>query len=125
MKYRPEDYARALAELLDKASGKKEENILGRFIVAIKKNGDWGLRRKIMQAAEGEIVKKQGGRIILAEFARESALPKFLKVDSKDRFKKVINPKLIAGLRVTIDGERTADFSFERKLNKLFKRHDA
>ena len=100
---------------------KNEDDILERFIATIKKNGDWGIRRKIFNAAEVEIVKKRGGRIFVAEFAREFPAPEFFKtLSAEDRFKKIINPKLVAGVRVTIDGSRTADFSFESKLRKLF-----
>ncbi len=121
MKYAPREYAAAFLEVLGATPTKKEKEIMKRFLALIRKNGDWNFRKKISDAVEEAAVSKAGGRIILAQFARATPLPQFLKRGrAKDVLKVSINPKLVAGLRVTINGSREADFSFQRKLRKLF-----
>lgn len=73
--------------------------------------------------------------MILVESARnlsENMKKEFLKVFSakggfasgekkEDKIVFINNANIIAGARITIDGERELDFSFRRKLSKLFK----
>lgn len=124
MKYKPEIYSRALAEALNSKTI-SETDILKNFLRAVQKNGDWIGISKILRAAETRLVKNRGGRMVLVESARD--LPKnvaerFLKkFEKEDKVEFSKNPLLIAGARITIDGERELNFSFRRKLNKLFR----
>lgn len=124
MKYLPETYAEALGELLETIPASGHEKLMDNFIAAIRKNGDYGRVGKITAAVEKEVVKKNGGRWVRVEFARavdgslRSAVEK--NFSAQDRIEETINPEIIAGVRVTIDGERELDNSMRRKLNKLF-----
>lgn len=124
MKYSPETYAKAFGELLETIPASGHKKLVDNFIAAIRKNGDYGRMGKITEAVEKTVVKKNGGRWIRVEFARavdgslRSDVEK--KFSAKDRIEEMINPEIIAGVRITIDGEKELDNSMRRKLNKLF-----
>ena len=112
MKYAPHIYARAFLEV--KPDPEK-------FLSVVLKNGDYERLDKIVEAIEMREVQAHGGRIVELEFARISELAKKFKFSSHDRVHTKINPSLVAGVRVTVDGEQELDVSLQRKLNKLFQ----
>lgn len=134
MKHKPEIYAAALSRVLSE-NKESEDGILNNFLRAVRKNGDWVGISKILRAVETRFVKNRGGRMVLVESARdlpEDMKKEFLKVFSakggfasgekkEDKIAFINNANIIAGARVTINGEQELDFSFRRKLNKLFK----
>lgn len=134
MKYKPEIYANAFSKALAE-NKESEDGILNNFLRAVRKNGDWIGISKILRAVEAHFVKNRGGRMVLVESARdlpEDTVEKFLKSFSaqggsasggkkEDKIAFLNNANIIAGARITIDGETELDFSFRRKLNKLFK----
>lgn len=124
MKYPAETYARALAEALVKTSDKEKGNVIRRFSTLLRKTGDIARAGKIIRAFEKLTVKKGGGRWVEVEFARPLDVKLASKIGksfaAKDRIEETINPALIAGVRVTIDGGQELDNSLARKLKKLF-----
>lgn len=124
MKHKPEIYADALSKALSE-NKESEVGILKNFVSVVRKNGDLIGISKIFRAVEARFVKNRGGRMVLVESARnlpENIAEKFLKSFRKeDGIEFINNPNIIAGARVTMDGETELDFSFRRKLNKLFK----
>lgn len=123
MKHSPRDYALALSESLEKS--KDHKHLISRFIEVVKKNGDHNILSKIFDTFKKIVTKKNGGSHIAVEFARtptESQLSSITKkFSSKDWIETSINPSLIAGVRITFDGEREVDNSLLRKIHKLFK----
>ncbi len=111
MKYAADLYAKAFLET--KADPK-------RLLAVVKKNGDLLGLHKIVAAIETLLVKKAGGHIVHLEFARTNELADKFVFSPKDRVSISINPALIAGVRITIDGEKEFDNSFQRKVNQLF-----
>lgn len=134
MKHKPEIYAEAFSMVLSE-NKETEGRILKNFLRVVRKNGDWVGILKIFRAVESRFVKNHGGRMVLVESARnlpENTKKEFLKSFSakggfasggkkEDKIEFINNSNIVAGARVTIDGERELDFSFRRKLNKLFK----
>ncbi|MFA6354627.1 MAG: F0F1 ATP synthase subunit delta [Candidatus Paceibacterota bacterium] len=125
MKYQPEVYAQVLIEGLKSKNNSEENSFIKKFANSIKKNGDLPKIKKIIEAIERRIVKKDGGRVIEIEFARtvsETALAKLTgQFTKKDIIKTKINEQLVAGVRITIDGEQELDNSLQKKLAKIFK----
>lgn len=115
MKYSAETYARAFWEA-------KPE--MKKFLSVVRKNGDAHRLGKIVNALETLATHEHGGRMVSIEFARHADQTKVdtlkKRFSSKDHVSMSINPSLIAGARVTMDGEQEMDASFQRKLNKLF-----
>ena len=127
MKYSPKNYAVALNQALEGKPETKKGAILKNFLAVLKKNGDQRLARKILEIFKGLVVRQKGGHHVLVELAREnpdsstqSILKKF---GEKDWVETSINPSLVAGIRVTLDGEQELDNSLAKKLHKLFNRN--
>ena len=115
MKYPASIYARAF---LDGTHDSKK------FLSVIAKNGDMPGIKKIYNAVEELVTHRGGGRVVTLELARE--VPKSQRTQlekkfiAKDSVHIKTNPALVAGVRVTLDGEQELDQSLQRKLNKLF-----
>lgn len=124
MTYPAEAYARAFLDVWETSSSEQRAKIRKRFVQTLYKNGDIHKSEAILKVIQRTLVHKQGGREITLEFARPM-YPEALK-DLRHQFKKedhitmTINPELIAGVRVTIDGHRELDATFARKIKKLF-----
>ena len=123
MKHSPAQYADAF---LQAVAGKPGEivNMAKRLVKFAVKNGDASQLPKILEAVQKMETKQSGGRMVLVELARELSPDAVKQIkqsfDAKDQVKVKVNPTLIAGMRVTIDGEWVLDTSFEKKLKKLF-----
>lgn len=111
MKYNPDTYARVFWEV------KPEPR---QFLSVVAKNGDLQRVDKIVDAIEAHAVHAAGGHTIALEFARETEFAKQFTFFTHDRIRTIINPALVAGVRITIDGEQELDMSLQRKLNKLW-----
>lgn len=111
MKYAPSLYAKAFWET--KPDSKQ-------FLSVVEKNGDFSRLNKIVQAIERLAAKEEGGHMVELEFARETDASNKFKFGPKDRVRVSINPSLVAGVRITIDGTKELDSSFTRKVNQLF-----
>jgi F0F1-type ATP synthase delta subunit len=123
MKYAPLLYARALAAALDEGTV-SEDAIAANFARVIRKNGDLHASDKIIAAAERLLARSRSGKSVAVEFARpqgEASLAAFRSaLSDHDLFETRINPRLVAGARITVDGERELDLSLAGKLQKLF-----
>ena len=121
MRYKAKDYATALAELvIDSKVDKKK--IMDRFLDLLKKNNDMGKAKKIVAESERIILNKKGNKKVVLQMAREIDNKNIVKSFSKegDVVEKEINPALIAGVKVIINGEKQLDFSLKHKLEKMF-----
>ncbi len=123
MKYSANIYARALVAALDDRP-EEAAKIKDRFLAVLKKAGDSRGLQAIVTEAEKLLVKKNGGRKIIIESPRPLSSKNLEALQhsfsSKDRIETVLTPSLVAGVRVTIDGEWTIDATLKGKLQKLF-----
>lgn len=124
MKYPAKIYAKALVELALKGRGKEQEIVSG-FLNLLKKNNDLQGAKKIGELAQNLYLKKTGKRKIVLEVARKlnkdnrKALGAFAK--EGDLVEEKINPDLIAGIKIIINGEKQFDQSVLNKLKKIFQ----
>ncbi len=123
MKYRAENYAESLSRALTKHPNKSDV-LTKNFARLLKKNGDLNLFPKIVENLRVILIKKRGGHRVKIEFAREPEKDQLKRItsvfNSEDVIETYLNPELVAGTRITIDGERELDNSLSRKLHKLF-----
>ncbi|MBI2515208.1 F0F1 ATP synthase subunit delta [Candidatus Wolfebacteria bacterium] len=123
MKYRSDFYAKALFAATEK-NPEETENIIRRFFRLLKKTGDISQSRKILESVEKLAVKKSGDRWVKIEYSR--SMDKRMESNINNYFgsgyhvENVINPLLIAGVRITIDDEEELDISLAKKLRKMF-----
>ncbi|MBI3273672.1 MAG: F0F1 ATP synthase subunit delta [Candidatus Colwellbacteria bacterium] len=124
MKYSPKTYAAALMGALKNVPENSQSLLLRRFLEIITKNGDWAGIRKILSAVSEFSVRESGGRMVKLEFARAVPADFISKLSSvfraEDYIEVAINTQLVAGVRLTIDGEKEFDGSLQKKLNRLF-----
>lgn len=125
MKYPAHFYAKALAEVIMEASGKREDEIVQRFIALVRKNGDEAHLRKIVEEAARFVRGKSGVRKVTMEIARVpgGAQRKMLQHLTKpgDVIQEKINPELVAGVKIIVNDELQFDGSLKGKLDKIFK----
>jgi hypothetical protein len=105
MKYKAKDYAKAIIQ-----AKKADAAVILRLL---QKNGDMKKAKEIIA-----LIKKSLYRNITIETARKVQM-KWPKQKS-DLVEEKIAPGLIAGARITIDGERQLDFSLKNKLKNIF-----
>ena len=115
MKYPVSIYARAFLET---------KPDLKKFLSVVAKNGDLPRIDKIVAAIEEQETHDHGGKVVNVEFAREMDEATIKKITKKFKERDLVSikvtPSLIAGTRITIDGEQELDGSFQRKINKLW-----
>jgi len=123
MKYAPELYAEAFIQALDESAGHASRDALVASLLAvIEKNGDNARKVKILNAVRRAFIKKRGGREITIETARvQQHIDLGRYFTKEDEIETRVNPDLVAGLRITIDGERELDTSLHRKLSRMFQ----
>lgn len=123
MHYPADIYARVFIACAHEAPH-GEHALMQTFLKTIEKNGDMPHRRKILAALEREFARDTGGRLITLEFAREVSPSMVRRITGvfgkRDRTTVNVNPELIAGVRITVDGEEELDATFARKLKILF-----
>ncbi len=124
MKYPAKLYGRAFAEAAAGKSEKERHELVRNFAELIARNGDTAHASKIIAEAEKALLAKDGRRKAVIESVRpltagqrKSVLAALLPTDVHEE---VLNPALVAGIRITVDGERQFDGSFSRKLQKMF-----
>lgn len=123
MRYSVNNYVSAFIETVKKVS---QEKAVEGLVKLLKKTGDIKHSKKIIEAMHKKLVNEKGGKWVNVEVARESALKSstfFIKkmLDEKDHVDFHINPELVAGIRITVDGEEELNNSLQSKLNKLFR----
>ena len=122
MKYPAHIYAKALAEAI--ASGRHHDEIKKNFIQLLRKSGDEVHLQKILEEAERFLREKDGTKKIVVHLARPQKAPvrdlvKHL-VGPHDAVEEDIDPSLIAGMKVTVNDERSFDGSLASKLERMF-----
>ncbi|OGN00416.1 MAG: hypothetical protein A3B91_04190 [Candidatus Yanofskybacteria bacterium RIFCSPHIGHO2_02_FULL_41_29] len=120
MKYLVNNYVDAFTEVIKKTPKK---SVVENFIKLLKKTGDIKRLNKIVEAIDKKLVNKNGGKWVVVETARESASADKIrnKFSNKDHVEFKVNPELVAGTRVTINGEEELNNTLSSKLNKMFK----
>lgn len=124
MRYSLKNYAEALAAAIHNTEPARSGFIIKNFLMLLGKSGDEVHAEKIVDTAERILRKKDGGREIIFESARTLELKnqKLLSgvAGGKDIIATRVNPDLVAGVRIVIDGEREFDGSLKGKLDKIF-----
>ena len=119
----PNLYAEALLSALEGAPKEKALLVLKRFVTTVAKHGDANRWDEILRAVEKKRAAQKGGRSIEVEFARkgERRLEEKFKhlFGTHDIVQFRVDPTLVAGARITIDGDQELDLSFARLLNDL------
>ena len=121
MRYSLNNYVGAFNQVIKTTS---REKVVEGFVKLLKKTGDIKHSKKIIEAIHKKLVNEKGGEWVNVETARGAALKKETfrhKFSEKDHVDFKINPELVAGVRITIDGESELNNSLQNKLNKLFK----
>ena len=104
------------------AEGKiSQKELISRFLKLLEKNGDFKKAKEIISLAESLYLKKLKRRKIILETARKIKNLKESFTENGDVVEEKINTDLVAGLKITINGERQLDFSLSKKLNDIFK----
>ncbi|MBI3633375.1 MAG: F0F1 ATP synthase subunit delta [Candidatus Vogelbacteria bacterium] len=126
MRYSPALYAQSLYESLGNAKSGDQNQIIKNFWLTVIKNGDDARIDSIVKAFEIRVVKMGGGKIVEVETARAISIVLDDKIknlfDKKDVVRRKINSRLVAGIRIEIDGEREIDLSLATKLRKMFSK---
>ncbi len=124
MKYLLNNYVQALTQALEQNPHDKE-NIISNFVKLLKKTRDIRSSAKIIEAVNKKLVNDKGGNWVNIEAARKlsESNQKSLKnkFSEKDNINFNVNSELVAGVRLTINGEEELDNSLNNKLKKLFK----
>lgn len=121
MKYSMNNYVGAFTQAIGKVS---RDEVVSGFVRLLKKTGDIKHSKKILEAIHKKLVNEKGGKWVNVETARESSLKKISLKHSfsdKDHLELSINPELVAGVRITVDGQEELNNSLQNKLNRLFK----
>lgn len=131
MRYSINNYVEAFTEVMAGASslpaqaGDKKDKLTASFLKLLQKTGDIKHAKKILEAVHKKIINKKGGKWVNIETARKisESQNKSLKhkFSEKDHVEFKINPELVAGVRITVNGEEELNNSLQNKLNKLFK----
>lgn len=123
MKFSPSIYARAFAAALDEHP-EKIDAYSDRLRAILKKNSDAHLAKRIFAEAARFFLKLRGARYVFVESVRtlDQDMVHAIKKEfgAKDFIETKVNPELVAGVRITIDGEETIDATMQKKLKKLF-----
>lgn len=126
MRYAPAQYAEAFSAVIAKSSPSKREEAIAGLLRSVQKNGDRSRKDQILAAIERRMVAERGGAWVRLEFARtmpERVVAELKKgFNPKDHVETAVRPELVAGVRITQNGETELDYSLARKLKKLFPR---
>lgn len=115
-------YAKALAEIILKGNV-DEKKIAGNLMKILVNSGLEEKAKNILSLAEDFILASQGKRKIIFETAREVTPSQKKLIDSivkdGDKIKVKINPDLIAGIKIIINGSKQLDASMQNKLRNI------
>lgn len=120
MKNKVKIYAKVLADLvLDGA----KKNITDNFIKLLVKDNYLHKSGEIIALAENIILKRKDNKKIILQTARKTDTKQFINSFYKkgDLVQEIIDPEIIAGVKVIINNEKQLDFSLRKKLEEVFK----
>ncbi len=123
MKYSLDTYTEALFNALDETEPVNKDKVLSNFVRILDKNGDIRYRDRIIESVHKRAVKRNGGKWVIVEVARELPEPRqriIREIFSENDFVGFsVNSALLAGIRITIDGEQELDASLNKKLKMV------
>ena len=122
-KISPGQYAEALYKAYQETRLEKDRRlVLERFFGLIERQGALSLLPQIAQELDRVAAKSEGGKHVVIETARASKSASKIKAafSKNDYVEERLNPDLIAGVRIIIDGERLLDRSLSRRLSSFF-----
>src|SRR4051812_13275956 len=103
--YKAKTYAVALAEALSgKVDGKK---IASNFVKLLEKNQDLKKAGEVLLLAEKLLLQKTGNKKVVVKTARKTDTKQLIKsfVKKGDVVEEQVNPALIAGVKLVVDGQ--------------------
>lgn len=125
MKYTSAMYAKAFTTAVKASASLNKTTLVNNFVFLLKRTADIQFRADIIRAVEVAWARAHGGRDVHVETAQpmNERLRKAVhaKFTNKDLIQETINPALVAGMRIIVDGEQELDGSMRRKLQKLFR----
>ena len=120
MKHSAKKYAIALAGVISekKVDSKK---VTSNFLALLEKNQDMKKASEIIKMTEILMLKKSGNKKIIIEIARKTDTNELIKVFAKkgDVIEERINPALVAGVKIMVNGAHQLDNSLAAKLNRI------
>lgn len=123
MKYSPHIYAEAFWQMVDEKKLAQTE-LCRNFLETVERHGELSRLDQIAAEIEATGIRRSGGNQVLLEFARpvsEGVVEAFRKkLSDKDILKTSVDEKLVAGVRITINGKRELDNTILKRLNKVF-----
>jgi len=117
MKYSPREYARALYDLIERATESASEETVKKFVKALAANGDLSQAEMIVEEFEKVWRRRRGEeKIEVAAARREDALPLGEKLKGEIFFKE--DPKVLGGVKIRI-GDKLIDNTIRARINRL------
>lgn len=99
---------------------KTHERSPERLFRALARRGEWRRAKRIVREIVQSLVRERGGHLLTFAYARvPNTDPMNQCMGPHDYAETVIDPSLIAGVRITQDGEKECDMSFARILRTL------
>lgn len=119
-KYKSFYYAKALVDaVIHKRLSEKK--LVANFLNLLQKNQDVKKIREIILLVEKLLFKKTGNKKIIFETARKVDFKNFDNyIKRGDKVENKINKDLVAGVKITINGEKQLDLSLKNKLDNVF-----
>jgi len=120
------NYVEAFTEALAEVSGTAEKDkVISNFSKLLRRTGDIKSGAKIAAAIHKKMVNNENGKWVNIESARQLSDSKSRSLKSKfskkDNITFNINPELVAGVRILVNGEEELDNTLNQKLNRLFR----
>src|SRR3989338_10288687 len=122
MKYKSQTYAVSLANAISEGNV-DDKKIVANFLVLLQKNQDIKKAKEIISLTERILLARAGNKKVILEKARNVFTDTFIKKFTRkgDEVEEIINPNLIAGIKVIVDNEKQLDLSLSAKLENIFK----
>ena len=122
MKPRLKEYAKALSLLMTESSFGEKDSILA-FINLLDRKGELKNIGEIINLAEKYYLAKKGNKKVVIEMARKMNIENLshIVLNEGDILEEKINLDLVAGVKISINGEKQIDFSLSKKLNDIFR----
>lgn len=124
MKYTARQYGEALFVSLKEKSGAERKAILKKFLSILRRNRDMHSLGLILKEAEERLLKEENIRKVDVESAAplsENIRKEIENIMRKNiLLKERVNPDLLAGIKMLMDGEILIDATAKRRLDKLF-----
>lgn len=124
MRYSPRQYAAALLKVLNERKILDKKEVVRGLLSTIVKRGDQKFLGLVLREVEKQYLRNK--KIKKIELESASAVSRGVKKDIRDAlggeilFQEKINPRILAGVRIIVDGELLIDASAKTQLDKIF-----